>query len=557
MNTIKSKFYSLFLILTFVFIAFPVLSVNAATTITTNKDATNIKENGSELIEVTDSSCSDSDMFTVKSADKSIATVDALGFAGQRAIRIVAKNYGSTTITITSYDKTVTKDISVNVYCSTFSVDDMIVAVGKSVAVTPKFTDGYTYDVNNMTFDSENTAIASVSGAKITGVKVGETTVTATVRKAKNSGATEDVVKTFKVKVVQPVESIEIAKSDVKVNAGESFNIGAVVKPENATVKELSYTADNDNVEVDKTGKVTGKKAGKSVITVASTDGSKIEKKVNVTVVVPVTELHVNAYEREGFVGESLKNVDATVNENATDKTITYKSRNEKVATVDDKGNIKAVGVGNTEIEASAGGITKTVSVSVLGEITSISANKEITVTEGIEIPVDLKVGVENNIYYGLLIEATIDDTSIATVNQQQGGVRIKGKKAGFAILTISSKNPTQPNVSCTVKVIVKPTQATETETVPVVKKAKAGKRYLTVTVGKMTNITGYQVQVATDKKFKKNKKSATGVKTKIKVKKLKKGKKYYVRVRTYSINASGKKVYSQWSKAIRSKKVK
>lgn len=50
MNTIKSKFYSLFLILTFVFIAFPVLSVNAATTITTNKDATNIKENGSELI---------------------------------------------------------------------------------------------------------------------------------------------------------------------------------------------------------------------------------------------------------------------------------------------------------------------------------------------------------------------------------------------------------------------------------------------------------------------------------------------------------------------------
>ena len=57
-------------------------------------------------------------------------------------------------------------------------------------------------------------------------------------------------------------------------------------------------------------------------------------------------------------------------------------------------------------------------------------------------------------------------------------------------------------------------------------------------------------MQVATDKKFKKNKKTVTAKKskTKVKISKLKKKKKYYVRVRAYK-SVSGKKVYGAWSK--------
>ncbi|MDY4698767.1 fibronectin type III domain-containing protein [Eubacterium coprostanoligenes] len=64
-------------------------------------------------------------------------------------------------------------------------------------------------------------------------------------------------------------------------------------------------------------------------------------------------------------------------------------------------------------------------------------------------------------------------------------------------------------------------------------------------------NVTGYEIQVATDKKFKKNKKSVKVNKKKAKkktVKNLKKNKKYYVRVRSYKI-VNGKKVYGKWSK--------
>ena len=82
-------------------------------------------------------------------------------------------------------------------------------------------------------------------------------------------------------------------------------------------------------------------------------------------------------------------------------------------------------------------------------------------------------------------------------------------------------------------------------------KKVKSAKKAVSVEWKKVRGVKGYQIQVATDKKFKKNKKTVTIKKqktTKTTVKKLKAKKKYYVRVRTYKI-VNGKKVYSSWSK--------
>ena len=73
----------------------------------------------------------------------------------------------------------------------------------------------------------------------------------------------------------------------------------------------------------------------------------------------------------------------------------------------------------------------------------------------------------------------------------------------------------------------------------------------LKVTWKKNAAATGYEVQYATSSKFKsvkkvKIKKAAT---TSTTVSKLTKGKKYYVRIRTYK-TVSGKNYYSGWSKA-------
>ena len=107
-----------------------------------------------------------------------------------------------------------------------------------------------------------------------------------------------------------------------------------------------------------------------------------------------------------------------------------------------------------------------------------------------------------------------------------------------------------------------KPNQSQNTSTSATqklrVKKLVSKKKTLVVYWNKIVNVSGYQIQVATDKKFKKNKKTVTVAKqnaSKKTVKKLKAKKKYFVRVRAYK-TVNGKKVYGKWSK-IKSVKTK
>lgn len=64
----------------------------------------------------------------------------------------------------------------------------------------------------------------------------------------------------------------------------------------------------------------------------------------------------------------------------------------------------------------------------------------------------------------------------------------------------------------------------------------------------------GYQIQYSTSKKFskkttKKQNVKKKGKKTTVNVENLEEGTTYYIRVRTYTIDKNGKKVYSGWTK--------
>ena len=87
----------------------------------------------------------------------------------------------------------------------------------------------------------------------------------------------------------------------------------------------------------------------------------------------------------------------------------------------------------------------------------------------------------------------------------------------------------------------------------------KAAKKALTVKAAAQAEMKGYQVQYSTSKKFTKKTtktvKVATKKKLNKKIKGLKSGKKYYVRVRAYKMNGK-KTVYSAWT-AKKSVKVK
>ena len=89
-----------------------------------------------------------------------------------------------------------------------------------------------------------------------------------------------------------------------------------------------------------------------------------------------------------------------------------------------------------------------------------------------------------------------------------------------------------------------------------VLKKLTPGSKKITVSWKKQSKmITGYQIQYSLKSNFKKAKTvTVKGAgKTRKVIKKLKKGKKYFVRIRTYK-TAGGKKYYSSWSKTKRVK---
>ena len=99
---------------------------------------------------------------------------------------------------------------------------------------------------------------------------------------------------------------------------------------------------------------------------------------------------------------------------------------------------------------------------------------------------------------------------------------------------------------------------ALKVETIPETTslKLKAGSKQLTASWSKVSDISGYEIQYSTSKKMKSAKKvSAKKSAKKTTIKKLTKGKKYYVRVRTYK-TVNGKKIFSDWSK-VKNVKVK
>lgn len=79
------------------------------------------------------------------------------------------------------------------------------------------------------------------------------------------------------------------------------------------------------------------------------------------------------------------------------------------------------------------------------------------------------------------------------------------------------------------------------------VSKATLKKKKVTVSIKKMSGVSGYQVQIASDNKIKKNVKSVKITSRKAVFKKWKR-KKCYVRVRAYKKDVSGKRIYGKWS---------
>ena len=149
----------------------------------------------------------------------------------------------------------------------------------------------------------------------------------------------------------------------LKVN--EAATLVATVLPDNATDKTIEWTSsDNEVVEVAR-GRLLAHKAGDAVITATAKDGQGAKATVTVKVIVEAESVEVSGAKHVAINGTVT--LAATVApENATDKTVTWTTDNDKIATVDKNGVLTGVAEGKVVVTATtANGKTANISVYV------------------------------------------------------------------------------------------------------------------------------------------------------------------------------------------------
>lgn len=156
------------------------------------------------------------------------------------------------------------------------------------------------------------------------------------------------------------VTGMTLEKKSIEVEKGKTETINAIIAPENATRKGITWTSSNANVATVTNGVVKGISAGTATITATTKDGGFTD-----TCEVTVTQNAVTGIrisEKLIDLGmENKKQITATVMpDDATDKSVEWTSENPEIATVSDNGTITGKSYGRTVVTATTtdGGYT-------------------------------------------------------------------------------------------------------------------------------------------------------------------------------------------------------
>ena len=162
-------------------------------------------------------------------------------------------------------------------------------------------------------------------------------------------------VKSFTTKVL--VNSVSLDRTEYTFKTiGDSITLKATIRPVDATDGSIEWTSTNESVAiVDNNGKVTAISNGMTTIKAAASDGSGKYATCEVTVKQMITSISLDKEWLSLEIGEEAMLSVASINpDNANDKSYTWSSSNDKIATVDNSGKVTARSKGNTTIKATA-----------------------------------------------------------------------------------------------------------------------------------------------------------------------------------------------------------
>ena len=345
------------------------------TGVTLNKTSLNLVEGGSETLTATVApSNATNKTVSWKSSDASTASVDANG-------KVTAVKAGSATITVTTADGSKTATCSVTVTSKTVSVTDVTLdkteaalTQGETVQLTATVKPDDATD-KTLTWSTSDSKVATVDETgKVTAVETGSATITA---KAGDKTATCAV--TVTAKVIEVTE-ITLDKTEVEIIEGETVQLTATVKPDDATDKSIEWTSSDESVAtVDNSGKVTAVSEGKVTITVKTSNPAQ-SASCDITVkaaAISVTGVNIDSWIINIGVNETSAIAYTIQPEDATNKEVTFSSDNTDVVAVDSEGTLVGISSGSAKVNVTTvdGGFSSVCTVNVVGSVGTIEVD--------------------------------------------------------------------------------------------------------------------------------------------------------------------------------------
>lgn len=271
-----------------------------------------------------------------------------------------------------------------------------------------------------------------------------------------------DITAAVKALVKKPVAAAKVTlnATSKKITTGKSFTLKATVAPSNTTDKVVWKSSNTKVATVSANGTVKAVKAGTAVITATA---GKVKATCKVTVANPVykvTSIKLAAAPSRYITAGKRVQLRATITpSNATNKAVTWKSSNTRIATVSSTGIVtfnKNAGGKKVTITATAkDGSKKYARITLAcmkGSVKSIRLSGKTTVTNGQSTKVTAAVTSQGGSANRSLAWSS-SNTKLAIVDKYGKVKTIKGKKG---TVTITAKATDGSGKKATFKIRIK-----------------------------------------------------------------------------------------------------
>ena len=383
-----------------------------------------------------------------KSSNEAVVCVDYYG-------QLMPKSAGTAIITATTAGGTVgTQKVTVVDSAQKVSIPSTTtITRGSKKKLEATTKPSPTSSKISWTTSDANVATVDQSG-NVTGVNIGSAVITAATDNGYSSICT--------VTVDAPVTSMEFEKPSITVYKNDVQKLNLICMPGDTTDSITYSTSSSSVVSVSGDGTATAKAAGSCTITAKASSGVKAYCTVKVVdYPVIVTAIELDQSEHDMLVGEVFKLQSTITPSNATNKSVSWASTDETVATVSQGGTVEAKGAGKTVVTATTeNGIIAYCVVNVTG-VASTNLSKiyvpNVLDSDGeyVEIPVLIEKNPEINfasltVFYD---EKELEPLSITNGNVFEsvtGSVDKKGHNV--KLYFVSDKNTVKDGVLAKIK---------------------------------------------------------------------------------------------------------